>query len=247
MKGGNAPVLSPSLLPAHPPPATILNAFTERDSRCLPRLVGSDPSAAGTEPRGEKSARRTPAPQQADPAARFSKFLALPDWAPGATGRQREEAGRPAGRPIAGSGGGGAERGGGDRPRPHGTSVPAAGKEIGNETSPESFLLHNALARKPKRIRTAFSPSQLLRLEHAFEKNHYVVGAERKQLAHSLSLTETQVKVWFQNRRTKFKRQKLEEEGSDSQQKKKGTHHINRWRIATKQASPEEIDVTSDD
>lgn len=64
----------------------------------------------------------------------------------------------------------------------------------GNETSPESFLLHNALARKPKRIRTAFSPSQLLRLEHAFEKNHYVVGAERKQLAHSLSLTETQVR-----------------------------------------------------
>ncbi|XP_040291602.1 homeobox protein EMX2 [Bufo bufo] len=117
----------------------------------------------------------------------------------------------------------------------------------GNDTSAESFLLHNALARKPKRIRTAFSPSQLLRLEHAFEKNHYVVGAERKQLAHSLSLTETQVKVWFQNRRTKFKRQKLEEEGSDSSQKKKGTHHINRWRIATKQASPEEIDVTSDD
>uniref|UniRef100_A0A8C9M4H9 Homeobox domain-containing protein n=1 Tax=Panthera tigris altaica TaxID=74533 RepID=A0A8C9M4H9_PANTA len=124
---------------------------------------------------------------------------------------------------------------------------PIGRPQLGNDTSPESFLLHNALARKPKRIRTAFSPSQLLRLEHAFEKNHYVVGAERKQLAHSLSLTETQVKVWFQNRRTKFKRQKLEEEGSDSQQKKKGTHHINRWRIATKQASPEEIDVTSDD
>uniref|UniRef100_T1I290 Homeobox domain-containing protein n=1 Tax=Rhodnius prolixus TaxID=13249 RepID=T1I290_RHOPR len=46
--------------------------------------------------------------------------------------------------------------------------------------------------RKPKRIRTAFSPSQLLKLEHAFEKNHYVVGAERKQLAQSLSLSETQ-------------------------------------------------------
>ena len=47
--------------------------------------------------------------------------------------------------------------------------------------------------RKPKRIRTAFSPNQLLKLEQAFEKNHYVVGAERKQLAASLNLTETQV------------------------------------------------------
>ncbi|XP_015904684.2 homeobox protein EMX2 [Parasteatoda tepidariorum] len=77
------------------------------------------------------------------------------------------------------------------------------------------FLLHPF--RKPKRIRTAFSPSQLLKLEHAFEKNHYVVGAERKQLAQSLSLTETQVKVWFQNRRTKHKRQKQEEEQSTRQ------------------------------
>jgi len=50
--------------------------------------------------------------------------------------------------------------------------------------------------RKPKRIRTAFSPSQLLRLEHAFEKNHYVVGQERKDLAASLNLTETQVRNW---------------------------------------------------
>ncbi|KAF7252658.1 Homeobox protein EMX1 [Varanus komodoensis] len=117
----------------------------------------------------------------------------------------------------------------------------------GSEVSQESLLLHGPFARKPKRIRTAFSPSQLLRLERAFEKNHYVVGAERKQLASSLSLSETQVKVWFQNRRTKYKRQKLEEEGPESDQKKKGSHHINRWRIATKQSSGEDIDVTSND
>ncbi|KAH6948612.1 hypothetical protein HPB50_025385 [Hyalomma asiaticum] len=63
---------------------------------------------------------------------------------------------------------------------------------VGDIAGPEpaGFLLHPF--RKPKRIRTAFSPSQLLKLEHAFEKNHYVVGAERKQLAQSLSLTETQ-------------------------------------------------------
>ena len=84
--------------------------------------------------------------------------------------------------------------------------------------------------RKPKRVRTAFSPSQLLKLEHAFEKNHYVVGAERKQLAQSLNLTETQVKVWFQNRRTKHKR--VQQEGDEpssasggSGSGKKSTHH----------------------
>lgn len=72
------------------------------------------------------------------------------------------------------------------------------------------YLLHPF--RKPKRIRTAFSPSQLLKLEHAFENNHYVVGAERKQVAQALGLSETQVKVWFQNRRTKHKRTEQEEE-----------------------------------
>ena len=77
-----------------------------------------------------------------------------------------------------------------------------------------SFLLPPF--RKPKRIRTAFSPGQLLKLEQAFEKNHYVVGAERKQLASGLGLSETQVKVWFQNRRTKHKRQKQEDEEQGS-------------------------------
>lgn len=57
------------------------------------------------------------------------------------------------------------------------------------------FLLHPY--RKPKRIRTAFNPNQLLKLEEAFEKNQYVVGAERKQLAASLNLTETQVLVLY--------------------------------------------------
>ncbi|XP_075210272.1 homeobox protein EMX2-like [Lycorma delicatula] len=94
--------------------------------------------------------------------------------------------------------------------------------------------------RKPKRIRTAFSPSQLLKLEHAFEKNHYVVGAERKQLAQSLSLTETQVKVWFQNRRTKHKRMQQEEEAKAQQQAasaNKNSHHVTKWKQETAQQS----------
>lgn len=54
------------------------------------------------------------------------------------------------------------------------------------------FLLHPY--RKPKRIRTAFAPLQLLELENAFEGNQYVVGSERKALAKTLNLTETQVR-----------------------------------------------------
>eukprot|EP00058_Branchiostoma_floridae_P025387 XP_002610877.1 hypothetical protein BRAFLDRAFT_94870 [Branchiostoma floridae] len=103
------------------------------------------------------------------------------------------------------------------------------------------LLLANPF-RKPKRIRTAFTPSQLLRLEHAFEKNHYVVGQERKHLAQSLSLTETQVKVWFQNRRTKYKRDQQEEEGRKSPPKQKGAHHVSRWRMATQQFTDEQTD-----
>ena len=57
-----------------------------------------------------------------------------------------------------------------------------------------AFFLQSAF-RKPKRIRTAFTPSQLLKLENAFEGNHYVVGQERKDLAKALGLTETQVSL----------------------------------------------------
>ncbi|KAL0621534.1 Homeobox protein EMX1 [Plecturocebus cupreus] len=81
--------------------------------------------------------------------------------------------------------------------RPFSLSVPACvavgGGAAASDVPQDGLLLHGPFARKPKRIRTAFSPSQLLRLERAFEKNHYVVGAERKQLAGSLSLSETQV------------------------------------------------------
>ena len=55
--------------------------------------------------------------------------------------------------------------------------------------------------RKPKRVRTAFTPAQLLKLENAFEKNHYVVGQERKELARHLNLTETQVSHQLEGRK----------------------------------------------
>ncbi|XKL61063.1 hypothetical protein PGB90_008120 [Kerria lacca] len=60
---------------------------------------------------------------------------------------------------------------------------------------------------KPRRARTAFTYEQLVALENKFKTTRYLSVCERLNLAISLSLTETQVKIWFQNRRTKWKKQ----------------------------------------
>ncbi|KAK3095766.1 hypothetical protein FSP39_018760, partial [Pinctada imbricata] len=65
---------------------------------------------------------------------------------------------------------------------------------------------------KGKRVRTIFTPEQLERLEAEFEKQQYMVGTERYYLACSLNLSEAQVKVWFQNRRIKWRKQTLEQQ-----------------------------------
>ncbi|XP_041370796.1 homeobox protein slou-like [Gigantopelta aegis] len=62
-------------------------------------------------------------------------------------------------------------------------------------------------AGKPRRARTAFTYEQLVALENKFKTTRYLSVCERLNLALSLNLTETQVKIWFQNRRTKWKKQ----------------------------------------
>ncbi|KAE9544821.1 hypothetical protein AGLY_000363 [Aphis glycines] len=66
------------------------------------------------------------------------------------------------------------------------------------------------IQQRKKRSRAAFSHTQVFELERRFNQQRYLSGPERADLAHSLKLTETQVKIWFQNRRYKTKRKQLQ-------------------------------------
>ncbi|XP_023326926.1 transcription factor LBX1 [Eurytemora carolleeae] len=57
-----------------------------------------------------------------------------------------------------------------------------------------------------KKIRTTFTGKQIFELEQTFETKKYLSSSERSEMAAQLNVTQQQVKIWFQNRRTKWKK-----------------------------------------
>jgi len=105
--------------------------------------------------------------------------------------------------------------------RPSGFYVPSShclnGQQLFFPFSETSQTRHGGLTvglrdkpeTKKRRKRTIFTSEQLKRLESAFDRQQYLVGTERERLARELNLSETQVKIWFQNRRIKWRKEHL--------------------------------------
>ncbi|XP_042372184.1 homeobox protein pnx [Plectropomus leopardus] len=103
------------------------------------------------------------------------------------------------------------------RPPAGGGSTPQEQQEEEEEEQEEAPGKLRRSKAKSRRIRTAFSLQQLQVLERSFQRSHYLSVLERHSIASVLRLSETQVKIWFQNRRTKWKKERLQEREAEEE------------------------------